>query len=150
MKNYIIVLLTLATIYCNAQNTVAENKLAIFNTEKEFCNYALEHGFNKAFLKYAADDIVKLNNGQLPAVGKATIAAKYGNDAGTKSISWYPVDGSVAESGELGYTWGNWKFTTPDTVYYGNYTTVWKKQKDGSWKMLLDGGNDTPIPAENK
>ena len=28
-----------------------------------------------------------------------------------------------------------------------NYFTVWKKQGDGSWKVKLDGGNNTPKPG---
>jgi hypothetical protein len=31
---------------------------------------------------------------------------------------------------------------------YGNYMSVWKKQDDGSWKFVLDGGNTTPPPVK--
>jgi ketosteroid isomerase-like protein len=58
-------------------------------------------------------------------------------------ISWHPVRVQVAKSGELGYTSGTYQmaFNDPsgkaisDT---GKYVTVWKKQSDGSWKVLLD------------
>jgi len=36
--------------------------------------------------------------------------------------------------------------TGADTVIYGVYVSIWKKQKDGSWKYILDGGNTTPKP----
>ncbi len=32
------------------------------------------------------------------------------------------------------------------TTTYGNYVTVWKRQPDGKWKYVLDGGNTTPAP----
>jgi len=28
----------------------------------------------------------------------------------------------------------------------GKYTTIWKLQKDGSWKVVLDMGNRSPTP----
>ena len=59
-------------------------------------------------------------------------------------MTWEPVKAEVARSGELGYSWGNWKFVKTDTTFYGNYFTVWKRQKGGKWKVALDGGNSTP------
>jgi ketosteroid isomerase-like protein len=29
-----------------------------------------------------------------------------------------------------------------DTVLRGTYVSVWKKQKDGKWKFMLDTGNE--------
>jgi ketosteroid isomerase-like protein len=29
---------------------------------------------------------------------------------------------------------------------YGKYATLWKKQKDGSWKVVMDMGNSSPAP----
>jgi ketosteroid isomerase-like protein len=65
---------------------------------------------------------------------------------GTKGISWEPYKAEASSSGDLGYTLGNWKLVTPDTTYYGNYYTAWKKGKDGTWKWVVDGGNNTPAP----
>ena len=104
----------------------------------------VKEGFIKAIIFYADDNIVKLNDGQFPVVGKMAFIEKYGDQDGPKTLTWEPLKAEVAGSGDLGYTWGNWKFTKPDTTYYGNYFTVWKKQKDGEWKVALDGGNTTP------
>lgn len=65
-------------------------------------------------------------------------------------ISWTPSKAEV--SGDLGYTSGAYEFsfvdptgkTIPD---HGKYVTVWKKQKDGSWKVLLDIFNTDLPPA---
>jgi len=57
----------------------------------------------------------------------------------------------MASSGDLGYTYGNYVLKmkgqdgTPVTRY-GKYTTVWKKQKDGTSKVMLDMGNSSPQP----
>jgi ketosteroid isomerase-like protein len=32
-------------------------------------------------------------------------------------------------------------------VRHGSYLTVWKKQSDGSWKVIADGGAPDKLPA---
>lgn len=66
-------------------------------------------------------------------------------------ITWQADKADVARSGELGYTSGTYRMTFSDpsgkTVSdKGKYVTVWKKQKDGSWKVALDIFNtDLPV-----
>jgi ketosteroid isomerase-like protein len=31
-------------------------------------------------------------------------------------------------------------------TFYGKYTSIWNKQKDGSWKVVVDMGNSSPAP----
>ncbi|PYX88395.1 MAG: nuclear transport factor 2 family protein, partial [Acidobacteria bacterium] len=55
----------------------------------------------------------------------------------------------MAASGDLGYTYGTFEFRAKDKdghpiVRYGKYATVWKKQKDGTWKVAMDMGNSAP------
>lgn len=128
------------------KNTSEELKQQIINADKLMCEMAARNGFNNSILFYADNNIVKLSEGKLPIIGKAAFAASYDTNSDVKTISWTPVNAKVSESGELGYTWGNWKFIANDTVFYGNYFTVWKKQSDGNWKVVLDGGNTTPKP----
>jgi uncharacterized protein (TIGR02246 family) len=67
------------------------------------------------------------------------------------TISWAPTDIRVARSGDLGYSTGAYKMSFKDpkgsTVSdSGKYSTVWQKQRDGSWKVLLDAFNsDLPL-----
>lgn len=121
----------------------------IINTDKAMSELAFKEGFFKAILYYADDDIVKLNEGSFPVIGKKAFIELYGDRTGPKSLSWDPIKAEVAKSGELGYSWGNWKFEQKDTTFYGNYFTVWKLHKDGTWKVALDGGNSTPPPNKN-
>jgi ketosteroid isomerase-like protein len=68
-------------------------------------------------------------------------------------ISWHADKVEVAKSGELGYTSGTYQMTFNDpsgkTIPdQGKYVTVWKKQADGTWKVLLDIFNtDMPAPG---
>lgn len=105
---------------------------------------AQRSGFHEALLYYASDDFVKFEEGQLPAIGKRAYEERTGGKLGTTALKWQPVSGEVAKSGDLGYTWGNWVLTTNDTVYHGNYFSVWRRDSEGAWKLVLDGGNTTP------
>jgi len=122
-------------------------------TELNFSNASVKNGMGKAFVAFADSDVVKLNDGMFPIIGKKQLDKIYGKDKShfPFQLEWSPERVDVAESGDLGYTYGNWKMTTKtqagkDTVYYGNYMTVWKKQDDGTWKYVIDGGNNTPDP----
>lgn len=118
----------------------------IMKTDKDMCAMALKEGFNKALLMYADDSLVKPEEGRFPIMGKRALEQIWGDDPGSRSLSWVPYRAEASASGELGYTLGNWKLMTPDTTYYGHYCTIWKKHEDGSWKWAVDGGNNTPSP----
>ena len=58
-------------------------------------------------------------------------------------ISWRPDKVEAARSGDLGYSRGAYEMTFkgPDGKQMsdkGKYVTVWKKQADGSWKVVND------------
>ena len=59
------------------------------------------------------------------------------------SLSWQLNEAHVAQAGDIGYTSGSWdmKFISKDGKqirYHGTYIAVWKKQSDGTWKVLVD------------
>jgi ketosteroid isomerase-like protein len=59
----------------------------------------------------------------------------------------------VAKSGELGWTWGTYELHTKDAdgkpvIRYGKYVNVWRKQKNGEWKVIVDLGNPSPPPGQ--
>jgi len=112
----------------------------------EMSALAAKAGFWRALTEYADEDFVKLSDGRFPVIGKKAFEKMTGGKGGTTGLTWTPVGGEVARSGELGYTWGNWTYTGKDTTMYGNYFSVWKRGADGAWKLLLDGGNSTPTP----
>jgi ketosteroid isomerase-like protein len=68
-------------------------------------------------------------------------------------ITWHADKADVAKSGELGYTSGTYQMSFSDpagktVLDKGKYVTVWTKQADGSWKVLLDIFNtDMPAPG---
>lgn len=149
MKSFIFLFLLLIIYSCSSSSSENNNdKAAIMKADIEFCKYSVREGFFNAFLRYADNDIIKFSEGQFPVIGLKNLKEKFDNKSGTKDLIWAPEYAEVAESGELGYTWGKWHLKNKDTTFYGNYFTVWKKQNDGSWKVKLDGGNSTPPPEK--
>ncbi len=66
-------------------------------------------------------------------------------------ISWTPDTIEVANSGDLGFSSGNYQMTFKDASGTsvddrGKYLIVWRKQADGSWKVLRDISN-SDLPA---
>ena len=48
----------------------------------------------------------------------------------------------LPQAGDLGFTYGIYNLEIKDTVLKGTYVSIWKKQKDGKWKFVLDSGNE--------
>jgi uncharacterized protein (TIGR02246 family) len=69
------------------------------------------------------------------------------------SLAWQPTKAEAARSGDVGYSIGTYHvmFTAPDggmVMEDGKYTTVWKKQADGKWKVAVDMFNSNmPLPV---
>ena len=69
------------------------------------------------------------------------------------TIHWQAVTVEAAKSGELGYSRGTYELNFNDpkgkpVSDKGKYATVWRKQADGSWKVVLDIFNsDIPLPG---
>jgi len=61
-------------------------------------------------------------------------------------LSWKTGSLEVARSGDIAYETGAYDFITTDkkgksTDTKGKYVVVWKKQSDGSWKVVVDTDN---------
>jgi len=146
---FIIPAITLLFFYsCNQPRNYDKDTEALLQTDKDFNTYCSEHGANAAFLLYADSSVIESRQGELPLMGIAELKKAQKNDSAVKLI-WAPARGEV--SANLGYTFGWWKFyaktkSGKDTIYQGDYVNVWKKQKNSSWKYLIDIGNDTPPP----
>ena len=121
--------------------------------EGEFMKAAAEHG-SQGYLSYYADDAVEVPNSAPLIQGKANIAKTMGFlDQKDNHLTWTPVGADISASGDLGYTYGTYEFRSKDkdgkpVVDHGKYTSIWKKQKDGSWKVVLDMGNSSAEPAQ--
>ena len=61
----------------------------------------------------------------------------------TSPFTWTPDRVVVSISGDMGYTYGTYKFiptgsSEQQTEEIHNYATIWRKQMNGTWKVILE------------
>ncbi|HXM37680.1 MAG TPA: DUF4440 domain-containing protein [Gemmatimonadales bacterium] len=88
----------------------------LLRADSAFARTSVARGAKAAFLAFAADAV----------------------------LEWHPVAADIAASGDLGCTVGEASITARH--YYSKYLTVWKRQADGGWRFVADGGNVRPVP----
>ena len=113
----------------------------IIRTDEAFSDLSRKAGMKKAFIEYIDNEGILLRPNHLPIIGADAIDFLSQVNDSSYTLTWKPRGGEVATSDNLGYTYGIYKLTTKDTVLNGTYVSIWKKQKDGKWKFVLDSGN---------
>jgi ketosteroid isomerase-like protein len=114
------------------------NPSAVIATELAFAQAAQDKGQWSAFAAYAAPDAVMFTpqmvyaQGWLKGRANPPIAVKW-----QVNEVWSSCDGSLMVSH------GAWQHPNNGS---GWFTTIWQRQKDGSYKWLLDHGGDLTAP----
>ena len=114
-----------------------------------FSALAQRVGTGRAFGDYAAENAQIFSTPGEFITGPRAISESFGPSGGNGALVWHPVAGDVSQSGDLGFTVGNAVFTGQredgaQIVGYSKYLTVWKKQRDGTWRYVVDGGSARP------
>jgi ketosteroid isomerase-like protein len=119
-----------------AAQTLVEN-------EAKFVQLGHDQGSRAAFLHFLADDAITFQPSPINAK-KSWLARK---DDGP-SLKWQPVFAAAARSCDLGYTTGpaEWRRRKEDEkpLGYGQSVSIWKKQNDGEWRVVIDIGGSAP------
>jgi ketosteroid isomerase-like protein len=118
----------------------ASGKKAIPALEEKFSKASQKKGMAYPFADYAAEDVRALRSGTFPAIGYKEAVAFEALRTGNRSLTWVPVDADTSASGDLGYSYGSYelKGEKGGASEAGSYLRVWKKQRDGRWKVILD------------
>jgi ketosteroid isomerase-like protein len=121
-----------------------KDKIDLMNADNAFSNLSAEIGMKNAFLEYIDSNGVLLRPNVIPIAGADAVDYIIGLKDEGYTMTWKPNDATVAVSGELGYTFGTYLLqpSTKDTVFYGTYVSIWKKQDDGKWKFILQSANE--------
>jgi len=134
-----------------ADTSVTPGKALLFELEAKFAKATAEGG-GKAFATFFADDGATLANG-LPAVhGRDAIAKNATWLASDYQLVWTPTEAVMSPAGDMGYTWGHYEGRSKDAdgnpkVTMGRYLTIWRRNADGNWKVLLDASQQEPAGA---
>ncbi len=118
---------------------------SLVQAELSFARAAGEKGMREAFLEYLAEESVLFRPN--PVDGREWFRAAQPTDA---LLSWYPSQADISRDGRLGYTTGPYEYRAEGVqdpaVRHGNYVSIWRKQADGSWRVILDMGVSHPAP----
>lgn len=131
--------------------TANPGKVLLFQLEARFAKDVAARG-GAAFADWFAGDGVSLGNGASPNIGKVAIAKSANWSPKDYQLTWTPTDALMGPSGDMGYTWGHYEGHSKDAngnplTTTGRYITVWRREPDGNWKVVLDAGANEPAAA---
>lgn len=151
MRELIVVAGLLCLCSCQEGKSDEALKAEVLETDRRFSQMSQEKGIAEAFIYFADENVIKPTPGEQPVYGKFALMEHFKkNQADSDVLVWSPIKAEA--SGSLGYTFGGYTLqtrvpgTNRDTTIYGNYYSIWKRKKDGSWRYVLDAGNPTPGP----
>ena len=108
----------------------------VIAAERAFAARAGEVAWVPAFREFVAPD------GQLAGpdgYSDAPVALAEAPDDANRLVFWWPAFAGISHAGDLGFTTGPVSLDESRTAR-GHYFTVWRRQPDGSWKWIYDGG----------
>lgn len=119
----------------------------IVAAERAFAADAPGLGLTASFNKWSVPDAVMIAGGEVQTV-REVFPPEVPRPADEIRLEWWPNFAGIARSGDLGFTTGGVAVNGRRT---GHYFTVWKRQTDGAWKWVYDGGSgasaaDVPGP----
>jgi len=124
--------------------------------EGKFAAYSVAHDMRAAFLEFFADDSSILRPEMVDA--KPWLTAR---PAPAIVLDWKTQLAVLSASGDLGLSTGPWTATSKKDAKapadHGQFFSIWKRQPNGSWKVLLDHGishanaalQDAPLSARD-
>ncbi len=125
---------------CADRPRVSQNDAlrSLIESERAFARTAAELGTRDAFIAFLAEDAVLFRPRAVD--GQAWLREQ---PAAPGLLSWEPVAADASAAGDLGFTFGPWTFR-PEAgaavVARGHYFSVWRRQPDGAWKVVIDHG----------
>jgi ketosteroid isomerase-like protein len=123
----------------------AASPITLAQAEAQFLDQAGREGIRPAFLAHLAPG------------GTIMFLNAVGREAAEKALATIPADARItarpdviaeSASGDLGYVYGRYTFAaTVDAKPFstdGRFITIWKRQPDGAWRIVLDHGTQDP------
>jgi ketosteroid isomerase-like protein len=132
---------------CEREEDVGGARVAIRAADLAFAKATKERGV-EGWVEYFADSGVQVTPGR-NVVGKAAIRELMSAELGdtVHLLSWHPTSAEVSKDGDLGYTIGRWEWGPRSggaPARRGTYVTIWRKEADRRWRVMLDVGNADP------
>ena len=122
---------------CTQPVDVEQERTALMNTDREWSQATSDPDKFASF--YAPD--ASFYSGGMPVVkGQAAIREGIGQ---LMALPGFALEVSAANTqvgagGDVGYITGTYQLTLASGVEKGKYVTVWRKQADGTWRVVED------------
>jgi ketosteroid isomerase-like protein len=148
-----VVLLTVAVAACAREEAPPPpaDPSVLMEADRAFAADVASRG-TEAWVSWFATDGAQIQPGSGEIMGHDAIRSLMaGLDDPNFHLSWTPLRADIAAGGDLGWTTGSYvsEGIGPDGEprrAQGRYVTIWRKQADGSWKVVMDLGNPTQTP----
>ena len=145
----VILAVSLSTVYFNCQNdrnAYYHNLQSLIEAERSFARLSADSGMRSAFTHWLVNGAIVFR--PEPVLGKE----RYSNSPDIPGmLIWQPVFADISGAGDLGYTSGPYEFRKGGAEHpgdgYGHFVSIWQKQADNSWKVIIDVGISHPAPA---
>jgi ketosteroid isomerase-like protein len=150
MKRLLIVVLLLSS-FAFAKSKRDQAVAAVAKAERDFAKMSVVEGTRAAFFANFTEDGISF--GPQPAKMRDLFGPppSAGTPRKTK-LGWYPIWTDAARSGEVAFSTGpsvTYDFATGKAIRWGQFASVWRKQPDGKWKVVVDIGSQNAEPPAN-
>jgi ketosteroid isomerase-like protein len=131
-------LIMAAGIPASAADTLAELTEQVRATEIAFAKTLADRDV-AAFTRMIAPDVIWLADA--PLRGPAQVLTRWQTffDAPQPPFSWYPELVEVQEGGKLALSTG--PVINAAGKRTGTYTSIWRREKSGEWRLIFDRGS---------
>ena len=144
----IVCVAVLVAVSCTAD----ANPFELIEADRAF-NDSVTAGGSDAWVSWFTEDgaLIRAGVGEIRGHDQLRAAVAYLDDP-TFELSWEPLRADIAKGGDLGWTTGRYtvEVTSEDGTVdrdQGLYVSIWRRQTDGTWKVVMDLGNPAPASA---
>lgn len=145
-----VLILLLAAVACSGSTRPTEDDL--LRREAEFAQ-AVAAGDTERFRSFLLEDAVFMGAWGSIARGRDAVLEEWKPilDRSALHLTWKPHEAALGAAGDMGYTYGEWRMTREgddgsELVGTGRYVTIWRRDRDGVWRVALDVGNEDETP----
>lgn len=147
-KNYrfLLVVVALGASAVAVWSGEEDARAAIRKTDIAFSKATVDRRLD-GFRDFIAEDVAAIRPNQPVVRGKKAFVESWAHNLEDPShtLAWQPLLVEVSKSEDLGYSIGSYELKKSDAsgtqvIGTGKYMTIWRKQKDGSWKVVFDSG----------
>lgn len=121
-----------------AQEFSNPDLMSMVQAERNFSNMAQDKNIREAFLTYSDESSIGMDKG--PVSLKQRWETR---KADTARLWWEPEYVDISFSGDFGISTGPWEYgagKNSKVLEYGHFFTVWKRDANKNWKILIDAG----------